>query len=142
MFKIRLVQVPAVKVVYNLLCILEPGGGGFYKFVVFNSFNSIFKVWPSATAFSVPAGIYYLFYLLFFDAVHFNGRRRILVLSRQRVGKSRAKQVNVEDRMYFHKRGQFQAISIRANNLDYRPKPKILPIELFLEAGGFDIFRI
>jgi hypothetical protein len=41
MFKIRLVRVPAVEVVYNLLCILEPGGGGFRKFVVFNPFNSV-----------------------------------------------------------------------------------------------------
>jgi hypothetical protein len=44
--------------------------------------------------------------------------------------------------MYFYKRGQFQAVGIRANNLDYRPGSKIFPVELFLEAGSFDIFRI
>jgi hypothetical protein len=70
MIRTRLVRVPAVEVVYNLLCILEPGGGGLRGFVVFSSFNSIFEVWPSATASSVPAGIYYLLYLLFFDAVY------------------------------------------------------------------------
>jgi hypothetical protein len=44
--------------------------------------------------------------------------------------------------MYFYKRGQFQAVGIRANNLGYRPRFKILLIELFLKAGNFDIFRI
>jgi hypothetical protein len=44
--------------------------------------------------------------------------------------------------MYFYKRGQFQAIGIRANNLGYRPGLKILSIELFLEAGGFNISKI
>jgi hypothetical protein len=90
MFKTRLVRVPAVEVVHNLLCILEPNGGELRGFVVPNPFNSIFKVWPSVTASSVPAGIYYLFYLLFLDAVYFNGRWRILMLFRQKVGKSRA----------------------------------------------------
>jgi hypothetical protein len=142
MFRTRLVRVPAVEVAYNLLCILEPGGGELRGFVIPNPFNSIFEVWPFVTASSVPAGIYYLFYLLFLDAVHFNERRKILMLFRQRIGKSRAWQVNVKDRMYFHKRGQFQAVGIRANNLGYWPKPKIFSIELFLGAGGFNIFRI
>jgi hypothetical protein len=44
--------------------------------------------------------------------------------------------------MYFYKWGQFQAVGIRANNLDYRLKSKILSIELFLEAGSFDISKI
>jgi hypothetical protein len=48
----------------------------------------------------------------------------------------------VENKMYFYKREQFQAVNIRANNLGYRPKFKIFPVELFLEAGGFNIFRI
>jgi hypothetical protein len=77
MFRTRLVRVPAVEVVHNLLCILEPGGGELRGFIVPNSFNSIFKVWPFVTAFSVPAGIYYFFYFPLFDAVYFNGRRRI-----------------------------------------------------------------
>jgi hypothetical protein len=63
-----------VEIVHNLLCILEPGGGEFRGFVIFSPFNNIFEIWPSVTAFSVPAGIYYLFYLLFLDAVHFNKR--------------------------------------------------------------------
>jgi hypothetical protein len=79
-----------VEIVYNLLCILEPGGEGLLRFVLFNLFNNIFEVWPSATASSVLAGIYYLFYFLFLDIVHFNERRRILVLFRQKVGKNRA----------------------------------------------------
>jgi hypothetical protein len=82
MIRIRLVRVPAVEVVHNLLCILEPGGGELRGFVVPNLFNNIFEVWPSATAFLVPAGIYYLFYLPFFDAVYFNEKRRILILFR------------------------------------------------------------
>jgi hypothetical protein len=90
MLKTRLVRVPAVEVVYNLLCILEPGGGELRGFVVPSPFNNIFEVWPSVTASSVPAEIYYLFYLLFLDAVYFNERRRILVLFRQKVGKNRA----------------------------------------------------
>jgi hypothetical protein len=89
MFRIRLVRVPAVEIVHNLLCIFEPGGGGLRRFVIPNLFNSIFEVWPFVTAFLVPAGIYYLFYFLFFAAVHFNGRRRILVLFRQGVDRSR-----------------------------------------------------
>jgi hypothetical protein len=72
MFKIRLVWVPAVEVIYNLLCILEPGGGELRGFVVSILFNNIFEVWPFVTAFLVPAGIYYLFYLIFFDAIYFN----------------------------------------------------------------------
>jgi hypothetical protein len=48
----------------------------------------------------------------------------------------------VEDRIYFHKRGQFQAVGIRANNLNYRPGSKILPVELFLGAGSFNISKI
>jgi hypothetical protein len=90
MFRTRLVRVPAVEVVHNLLCIFEPGGGGLHGFVVLNPFNNIFEVWLFITAFSVPAGIYYLLYFLFFDAVYFNGKRRILVLFRQGIGRSRA----------------------------------------------------
>jgi hypothetical protein len=90
MIRTRLVRVPAVEVIYNLLCILESGGGGLNGIVVPNPFNNIFKIWPFATAFLVPAGIYYLFYFLFFDAVYFNERRKILMLFRQGVGKSRA----------------------------------------------------
>jgi hypothetical protein len=48
----------------------------------------------------------------------------------------------MENRMYFHKRGQFQAVGIRANNLGYQLKLKILLIELFEGAGGFDISKI
>jgi hypothetical protein len=59
--RIRLIRVPAVEVVHNLLCILKPGGGGLCGFVVPNSFNNIFEIWPFATAFSVPAGIYYIY---------------------------------------------------------------------------------
>jgi hypothetical protein len=90
MFRIRLIRVPAVEVVHNPLCIFKPGGGKLRGFVVPNSFNSIFEIWPFVTASLVPAGIYYLFYLLFLNAVHFNGRRRILVLFKQMIGKSRA----------------------------------------------------
>jgi hypothetical protein len=45
----------------------------------------------------------------------------------------------VEDRMYLYRRGQFQVVGIRADNLDYQPKSKIFSIELFLGAGNFDI---
>jgi hypothetical protein len=48
----------------------------------------------------------------------------------------------VKDRMYLYKRRQFQAVGIWANNLDYRPKSKILLIEVFLRAGNFDILII
>jgi hypothetical protein len=90
MIRVRLIRVPAVEIVHNFLCIFEPGGGGLRGFVVPNSFNNIFEFWPFATVFSVPAGIYYLFYFSFFEAVYFNRRRRILVLFRQKVSKSRA----------------------------------------------------
>jgi cytochrome P450 len=40
--KTRFIRVPAVKIVYNLLCIFEPGGEGFRRFVVFGLFNNIF----------------------------------------------------------------------------------------------------
>jgi hypothetical protein len=33
--------------------------------------------------------------------------------------------------MYFYKQGQFQAVGIQVNNLDYRPGFKILLVELF-----------
>jgi hypothetical protein len=89
MFRTRLIRIPAVEIHYNLLCILEPGGEELRGFVVFNPFNNIFKIWPSATAFSILAGIYYLFYLLFFNAVYFNKKRKILILSKQKIGKNK-----------------------------------------------------